>query len=269
VQTLGELYDQLRSRRVLAQRVTTLVERDGLHPREALHVVMNPQPAGGHPEHADPDEIEARRRATREGKRAKRKEARREQRASAQRRPPGAAAGDSAGAVLRTRVLGLYRRLARRLHPDSPTAIRSLDSARIQVIWGEVQGAYASVNYERMLAISAWLDSVTEGSADASSAGSPPWDPVRPSPRSLAERYERLRALQRSCGALERRLARLEDDPAWGFARSPERKRRTRKQQATRALGDELAGVREALQALEDFFDAIGSPRPPRAGRRR
>jgi hypothetical protein len=56
--------------------VSELVERDGLHPREALYMVEHPDawptraPGGGF----DPAEVEARRRAKRERKRAERRE---------------------------------------------------------------------------------------------------------------------------------------------------------------------------------------------------
>jgi hypothetical protein len=154
----------------------------------------------------------------------------------------------------------LYRALARRLHPDSPTAIRSLDAARIRTVWTEVQSAYEARSLERMLAISAWLET-----AETPGTNAPPAAPLL----SLAERHERLRALARSCRTLERRLADLERDPAWKFGDAPGRIRRRLEKDVARDIDDEFVRLREAAEELDEFFAAIGSPRAPRDGRGR
>lgn len=195
---LQERYDEVQARRALARRVMELVERDDRHPREALYLATHrdagPVPGSAGP---DPDEVEARRRAKRERKRADRRRTARAARASE---------------AAPRRIVTLYRALARRLHPDSHTAIRSLDPTRVRAVWNEVQAAYEARSLERMLAISAWLERASEPDAVE-----PPAAPLL----SLAERHERLRALGRSCRALERRLAELERDPAWNFLDAP------------------------------------------------
>ena len=163
----------------------------------------------------------------------------------------------------------LYRALARRLHPDSPTAISGLDPGRVRTIWVDVQAAYAARSLERMLAISAWLEMAAAGGTDAGALGHERRDSSYAPLLSLAERHEHVRALDRSRRALERRLAQLEREPAWGFEAAPTRVRRQLKQAAARRLEDELSQVRNALDDVEDFFKSIGSPRPPRQMRRR
>jgi len=159
---LQELYDAVQARRALAQRVMALVEREDLRPREALYVASHGASADTHRRgRVDPDAVEARRRAKRERKRERRKEATREQRASTETsgRIRAARTSDTAASL---RIVTLYRALARRLHPDSPTAIRSLDATRIRTLWCEVQSAYEGRSLERLLAISAWLETAEE-----------------------------------------------------------------------------------------------------------
>jgi hypothetical protein len=178
--TLAELSAELRLQRMIAERVTDLVDRDGLHPREAPHLVRYPPPASRPRPQGDwtEDEIEARRRAKRERKRAQRKQARRAEKstdASADRdQGPG-----TAGVASRVRMVALYRALARRLHPDSPVALRSLAPARIQTIWAEVQAAYGARSLERMLALSAWLETLDERATDARSGMPDQWQGSR------------------------------------------------------------------------------------------
>jgi hypothetical protein len=257
---LQELYDEVHARRALAQRVMALVEREALRPREALYVATHHASGEVHRRgRLDPDAVEARRRAKRERKRERRKEAVREQRASKER-PRGIHEGGTGDTAASRRIVTLYRALARRLHPDSPTAIRSLDAARIRTLWCEVQSAYEARSLEQLLAISAWLET-----AEAPGLNDPP----TPSLVSLAERHERLRALARSCRALERRLVELERDPAWAFVDAPGKRRRQLERDVARDIDDEMVRVRSAAADLDDFFASIGSPLPPRSGRRR
>jgi hypothetical protein len=274
--SLQELTDELRLRGILARRVSELVERDGLHPREALYMVEHPEawptraPGGGF----DPEEVEARRRAKRERKRAERREAKRVRRAATPTGDDGSPATSMQDTARRARVVDLYRALARRIHPDSPVALRGLAPDRLGALWSDVQGAYESGSADRLLAIAAWVDAL----AAAEERGQAPDEARRASAGasrhhgamlSFAERYDRLRALQRSVRALERELEALRDDPAWEFAaqrRSAEGKlaRRSRA-----ALDEDIARVRRGLAELEEFFAAIGPPRAPRFARRR
>jgi hypothetical protein len=264
--TLEDLADELRARRATAERVADLVDRDGLHPREALHVVLHPSPCDprSRREHADRDEVEARRRARLERKRAERREAKR-----AATQPAAAVASGAAarGSRTRARVVGLYRGLARRLHPDSHNLIRALAPDRRAAIWLEVQGAYVTGSLDRLLAISTWIEAsgeecAADGSFVPGLAGSSRLS-------SLSERYDRLRALRRSCQAVERRLAEIAADPAWDFAASRPHTRRKKAQQARRAIEEETHRVRRELEEIAGFFDSIGRPRPPRSARGR
>lgn len=280
--TLTELSEQLRLRGIVARRVQDLVERDGLHPREALFMVENPDawparvPGGGF----DPDEVEARRRAKRDRKRAERREAkqaRKRDRASAGGDAPGAASSDAprAGA----RVVDLYRALARRIHPDSPLALRSVAPDRLGALWADVQDAYESASLERLLAIAAWVDTLEQAERGATSgmAGPEPGrravDPRAERPRgallSFTERYDRLRALRRSLRALERDLAALREDPAWDFERRRRDDARGVARAARSAIEAEVERIRRSLAELEDFLRDIGPPRAPRFARRR
>jgi hypothetical protein len=251
---LQELYAEVEARRALARRVIELVERRDLRPREALYVATHGTAPEMQREDADRDSIEARRRAKRERKRDERRRTSRAQRAS-NATPRAHADGETS-----RRIVTLYRALARRLHPDSATAIRSLNATRVRAVWTEVQSAYEARSLERMLAISAWLETAEEHGSEV-----PPAAPLL----SLDERHERLRALARSCRALERRLAELERDPAWAFDRTPDATRRRLEKEVARDIDDELVRLREAAGELDGFFGAIGSPRPPRSDRGR
>ncbi len=251
--TLDARREELRARRASAERVMALADQEGWHPREALYVVLNPRgeaPAARR-DRMDPDEVAARRRAKVERKRAERKAARRAT-------PDVAGPGDGAApsnAAPRSRRIAVYRAIARRLHPDSPTVVQFLEPSRAKALWVEATLAYAAGNLDRLLAIATWLDASEDGDAD----------PIVPS--SLSERYERLRALARSTRALERRLASVATDPAWEFPLRTPRDRRRMRTAAAEIVDEEMARVESALDAAAAFLAAIGSPRPPR-GRR-
>jgi len=278
--TLQEMSDQLRLRGILAHRLQDLVERDGLHPREALYMVENPDawptraPGGGF----DPDEVEARRRAKRDRKRAERREAKRAKRSDRSSDDAAASGAAAAGGAARpaARVVDLYRALARRIHPDSPSALRTVAPDRLGALWTDVQEAYESGSLERLLALAAWVDTLGAADLEAGSDGAPPpsrADAARPAGRaallSFTERYDRLRALRRSLRALERDLTALEGDPAWDFA-ARRRDDARRLAHATRdAIDADVARVQDALAELEAFFRDVGPPRAPRFARRR
>lgn len=272
--TLQELSDELRMRSLLADRLRALVELHGLHPREALHRLTNPAASSGRAagDAFDPDELEARRRAKLERKRAQRREARRAERAAARSAEPQPPAAATRATARPTRVVDLYRALARRIHPDSPSALRTLEPVRLGALWADVQGAYEAGSLERLLAISAWVETLGEAEAGGG-APSARFAASGASERgtllSFSERYGRLRALRRSQRAVERKLTELRADPAWDFAAPRPSARRKLARQARAAIDDETARVRQALQELDEFFAAIGPPRPPRPGRRR
>lgn len=272
VTRVDELAVELRARQMLAARVTELVEEYGLHAREALWVVQEapavardeeePRRRGAATE--DPEAVDARRRAKRDRKRADRKQAARERKAA---RVVDAAA-EAGGEAARKRLVGLYRDLARSLHPDSPHVLRALPAARLRAIWAEVQGAYALRSLERLLALATWVETVAATGVDATS-GEPGEARAAGPTLSLAERHERLRALRRASRALDRRLAALAAEPGWNFAAATPVARRKLKQSAARRLASERAAMEAALAAVDDFLGAIGPPRPPRAERRR
>lgn len=268
VSAVEELARALRARQTLAERVTELVELDGLHPREALWVLQEPveRGRGGDAESRDAraarerDEIEARRRAKRDRKRAERKQAKRE--AKRGDATPGASADGDGSA--RRRVTAIYRDLARSLHPDSPLLVRALAPDRLRAVWAEVQAAYAMRSLERLVALATWLDAVATSGVDAEGAvGGAAGDPRGGGFLSLGERHERLRTLRRAARALVRRLESLGEEPAWEFAAATPAARRKLRQAAARRLAGEETAMREALAAVDGFLDRIGPPRPP------
>ena len=248
VARLDEATAALRAKALLADRVDELVAVYRMQPREALHAART----GKLDE--EREAVAARRQAKRDRKRAERKQERRARRAT----PAGPAAGaDGAGAPP---VVTLYRRLARRLHPDSPTAVRGLPPGRLGAVWSEVQAAYAARNRDRLLALSTWLD--TEASADETGSADAPI-------LSIAERHARLRAMRTASRALERRLTALAGDPAWGFPDTAADERRRLERAAAARLASDLEDVARELGELDDWLAAIGTPRPPRGRARR
>ncbi len=265
VTEIEELAAALRARQMLAERVNDLVEDEGLHPREALYVLQEAPDVGAagaagraEREARHRDEIEARRRAKLDRKRAERKRKKHAQRQG------GAIRGDDGTETSRRRLLAIYRALARSLHPDSPSVVRTLAPARLRAIWAEVQAAYALRSLERLLALATWLETIGAGGGE---------DDGRDGPfLSLAERRERVRTLRRSARALDRRLAALVSEPAWEFAATAPPLRRKLRTMAARRLAAERDAMRSALAAVDEFLAGIGPPRPPRtqrAGRRR
>lgn len=273
--TLQELSDELRLRGILASRVQDLVERDGLQPREALYMVEHPEawparaPGGGF----DPDEVEARRRAKRDRKRAERREAKRAKRAADRSSATVSAADAGSGTASRpaARVVDLYRSLARRIHPDSPAALRTVAPDRLGALWSDVQDAYESGSLDRLLAIAAWVETLATAGDDAAAV---PRRAARADGRgapllSFSERYDRLRALRRSVRALERDLLAMQDDPAWEFADERRGAARELVRRTREAIDADVERVRHGLAELDAWFRAIGPPRAPRFARRR
>ncbi len=271
------ILDQIRQRRILAWRIEQLVEKKGLHPREALYVATvftnesedSPQ---GENESSESErseeaprrpfgeaEIEARRRAKLEAKRAARKDAKEESKRDSREAAPARPDEPLSPLMLaRRKGISLYRKLAFRLHPDSARA--DLPEARARTLWLEVQVAYESSDWDRLASIDAWMG--LEGDDDGVQDRS-----LSRGERSLADRYERIRMLTRSAGKLEKKLAYLSLQPAWDFsaARSPERKR-LRKHAAIR-LEEQVEEAARALEVLEEYLESLGPPRPPKTGR--
>ena len=269
---LEELFARIRERRVLIRRIQELVEEGGLQPREALYVASAHQEEPEREE--DPAEnardgfhsgdrasIEARRQAKLEAKRAERKSEKKkkaqeknQEKASENEKTPGKKASP------KSRIVSLYRALARKLHPDSAVKVGdSIPADQRHRLWLEVQTAYDSSDEERLLAVAAWLgDEMRVEGGDGMPA------------LSLTERHDRLRTLVRSCTRLEKKLVSLADHPAWGFVSAGASGGRKLKKSAAREIEDELARAQEAIEALDDFVESIGPPRQPSSkGKRR
>jgi hypothetical protein len=275
VTRVEELAVELRARQILAARVSELVEVEGLHAREALWMIQEaasaPEPESGSrrrgPATEDPEAVEARRRAKRERKRAERRQAARERQTVM---TGGGASTETGTEPGRKRLVGLYRDLARSLHPDSPHVLRELPAARLRSIWAEVQAAYALRSLERLLALATWVETVAATGVDAASGEAATERRAAEGPTlSLAERHERLRALRRASRVLDRRLASLATEAAWDFEDAEPPARRKLKQAAARRLASEAVEMTSALRAVDDFLDAIGPPRRPRGVRAR
>lgn len=263
-----EILDQIRQKRILAWRIEQLVEKKGLHPREALYVATTSTTEGvneGSPAGADEprrpfgeDEIEARRRAKLDAKRAARKDAKKEAKRGIEEEPLKPGEPPSPLSLARRRGISLYRKLAFRLHPDSAQA--DLPEARARSLWLEVQVAYEASDWDRLASIDAWMSLEDDEGVQERA-------PSRE--RGLADRYERIRTLSRSAGKLERKLVQLRLQPAWGFsaARSPELKK-LRKNAANR-LEEQVEEAARALEALEEYLESLGPPRPPKVNRSR
>lgn len=272
--TLDARRDELHARRTTAWRVQELVERDGWSAREALFLVLHPEEIPVRRDRMDEDEVEARRRAKLERKRAERKAAKRarsEERAARRAGGRGSARSEDDGrlendahsadrgdvgsatraAQSRTRLVVVYRAVARRLHPDSPDVLRGHDPLRVKTLWHDAQAAYAGRDADRLLAIAAWLDAVGDGAP-----------PVLPS--SPAERSTRIRGLARAVRTLERRLAEEMTDPAWEFSRRSARERERLRADAARRLDAEAQRMDALIADVDAALDAIGSPRRPR-----
>jgi hypothetical protein len=240
--TLDELAETIHARRILAHRVNHLVQNEGLHPREALYVaVARPEDDEVESESKsgfDPDEIEARRRAKVESKRARRKQEKREKAREEKSEDPS-----------KNRIVSLYRSLARKLHPDSPLALKELPTAQAMRLWHEVQSAYDTANLDRLLSIAAWLGAKGDRSREIV---------------SVSERVERIRAMKKSIRRLEKTLESLSTHVAWEFRKKVGGERKKLRKKAARELEDEIARTQEVLDMLDDFIDSIGPAREPK-----
>ncbi|PZR78624.1 MAG: hypothetical protein DLM52_02630 [Chthoniobacterales bacterium] len=129
------------------------------------------------------------------------------------------------------RVKELYRRLVRRLHPDSRG--HSADgSATVSALWHEVQEAYAAGDVARMELLLALSDL-----SDHLGAGTTLW-----------QMHSTLAQLNRSVSALEKSLAEAEGEDAWNFSRTgPSDELRLR---VERQLKHQLAAREQRLDLL-------------------
>jgi hypothetical protein len=129
------------------------------------------------------------------------------------------------------RVKELYRRLVRRLHPDSRGAGADR-SAPVSGLWHEVQEAYAASDVARMELLLALSDL-----ADDLGAGT-----------TVSEMQSVLVELDRSVRALEKSILEAEQEDAWNFARTgPSDELRMR---VERQLKHQLATRAERLDLL-------------------
>ncbi len=262
IAALEEVLSQIHEKRILVHRLNELIETQGLHPREALYVLRHPEPDShkrpsedseenhgpgtrrkGQP--WDEEELDARRQARREAKREARREKKAESKSQNQE-------GAKSPVLLSRRLTSLYRELAKRLHPDSPTRNRAIPENRILSLWMEVQKAYDSGNLERLASIATWLSSESGEELKVEST------------LSYSDRLNQLRALRRACRNLENKLALLGEHPAWGFSQAQPQRRKKLRQLALRSLDQELAEAQEILSELEDLLESVGSPRAPR-----
>jgi hypothetical protein len=247
---LEEVTQRVRERGLFATRVQEGVAQ-GMLPREALYVAMGlgGSSAQARQSFAEAAEVEARRQAKREAKRDARKEARKAERIKAKelkQKAEGVVASSGP-----SRLTQLYRRLARVLHPDSSKT--NLDASKAKKLWLEVQAAYTSRSFERLLAISAWLSSDGERQTLTHVPGS-----------SLSERFERLRALARSKAKLSDTLLGLSTDPAWEFNARELATRKRRTDFARHDIRERLARMQAVLDEIDEFIESVGPPRAPR-----
>jgi hypothetical protein len=265
ISALEELYERIREKRIFVTRIKDLVESRGLHPREALYMILEAkqgtQTASRDWQSKDwnTDEIEARRRAKRDVKRAARVQAKKDAKKNAQVAERALTRSDQ---DLKSQgpnaVVSLFRTLARKLHPDSPLFMKSIPPERAQTLWMEVQDAYQANHFEGLLAIAAWIDrgESREGLFES---------------LSLSERFERVRSMNRSCLRMEKKLTQLAGHPGWGFKKTYGPDRRKLRSKAARQIEMELDQAQEGLVALEEFIESMGTPRAPKKefGRRR
>jgi hypothetical protein len=187
-------------------------------------------------EHADREQVEQRRRAKIENKRADRKAQKKEQKDSKRRESISG---------LREQVVAIYRLLVRKLHPDSHDRVTTLLEKQMSTIWQEVQNAYEKENLEQLISISAWLDSQTKE--------------VTPIPTSsFSQQSERIQLLRRSCARTEKRIEQLRESPAWGFSPESDAKTlRKLRQTAAQELDEEIIYMRNLLVELEEFIRGL------------
>lgn len=118
--------------------------------------------------------------------------------------PPRASGTPKTGVEPEARVKELYRRLVRRLHPDT----RADGDATVEEVWHELQTAYADGNVERLEALLAFAE-VREKRFGPDT--------------SLAQMRAVFADLVRTLQALRRSIAEARKAPAWNFTRTLDR----------------------------------------------
>ena len=148
--------------------------------------------------------------------------------------PPHAKAGS--GVVPQEAVKELYRRLVRRLHPDT----RSDGDATVEEVWHEVQAAYADGNVERLEALLAFVNVREERFGPHT---------------SLAQMRAVFADLVRTLHALRRSIAEARKTPAWNFTRTLDRVGLERQTRAdlTRDLVRRRAELADITRVLENW----------------
>lgn len=143
------------------------------------------------------------------------------------------------------RIKEIYRVLVRRLHPDT----RADKDAEISALWHEVQEAYGTGNLERLEMLLALTDIRSNAVGGHT---------------SLSQMRSVLRELRRSFNALKRSLGSAKRDPAWNFARSPDRSQlRSRLQ---REFESQLSSLKTRLRDIEKLISSWAAS--PKARRR-
>lgn len=139
-------------------------------------------------------------------------------------------------AALETRCKQIYRRLVRRLHPD--TGVEPSPQAR--QLWHDLQDAWQKRDLERLELLQAVVELQDDGTEAAFAAVS--LDRLRRIVRELAQAW---RDLQKRRQSLQRHPASQLTDPA--KAKSLEKKVRTKLQEDIRGLQTEIADVDRLL----------------------
>lgn len=141
-----------------------------------------------------------------------------------------------------TRLKELYRILAKRLHPDLNGGKALSEEDR--ELWFRAQAAYRDKDIARLEDLVA-----TTGGREQ---GDTPRDTL-----SLSDLLKQIQVVLSTVQDMRRRLRHAHRDRAWGFSRPGGKQRKRRIREAMqRELEREIAQTREALQALEEFFES-------------
>lgn len=139
------------------------------------------------------------------------------------------------------RIKDLYRQLVRRLHPDT----RADSDAEVSALWHEVQEAYSAGNIERLETLLALTDIQSNATGEHT---------------SLFQMRAVLKELRRSFNALQRNLSAAKKDPAWNFARLPDRS--ALQKRVARELASEVSFLERRFGDIEALIAGwSGSPK--------
>ena len=162
-----------------------------------------------------------------------------------QERPPPPLAATPPPPPPQSRVKELYRRLVRRLHPDT----KADSDVGVSALWHEVQEAYSAGNVERLEMLLAMTDIQANEAGDHT---------------SLSQMRSVLRELRRSFNALQCNLRDAKRDPAWNFGR-----RQDRSALAERVRGELESKLERNARELRQMEAMISSWSASPKGRRK